>query len=159
MNLLLERYCYGYPLPYRRPTEGRFFVGEHLLWSLEDPWADNKPFDSCVPDGVYDLVPHDSPKHPDTWALVNPELDIYHLPHDIPLEKRGKGRFGILIHAGNFEADVEGCIAPGKSPALVNDRFMVAHSKTAMELIRRVLGVGTRHTLTIRAFRGAHLFE
>lgn len=155
MNLILERYCYGYALPIRRPTEGRLFVGDHLLWTVEDPWNDNKPFDSCVPDGVYDLVPHHSPKHPDTWALVNPDLDIYRLPDDRP---NGKGRFAILIHAGNWETDVEGCIAPGMSPALHGDRPMVVRSQTAMALLRKELGEGS-HTLQIRAFRGAHLFE
>ena len=82
MNLVLERYSYGYVKPYRRPTEGRLFIGDHTLFTLEDPWNNNRPFDSCIPDGVYDLVPHSTAKHPDTWALVNPSLNIYHLPDD-----------------------------------------------------------------------------
>lgn len=154
MHLVLERYCYGHTLPFRLPTLGRLKVGGDTFFTCEDPWNNNKPFDSCVPDGVYDLVPHDSPKHPDTWALVNHDLDIYHLPADMP----GKGRFAILIHPGNYETDVEGCIAPGKSPALVDGRHMVTNSKTAMEALRRILGVGTKHTLLIRGVH-ANTFE
>ena len=37
---------------------------------LEPPWIDNGPFVSCVPEGKYVLVPHNTEKYPDTWALV-----------------------------------------------------------------------------------------
>lgn len=158
MNLVLERYCYGHVLPFRLPTLGRLQVGEHLLFSLEDPWNGNRPFDSCVPDGLYDLVPHHTAKHPDTWALVNPELGVYRQPSQIPEAERGKARFACLIHAGNYESDVEGCIAPGMGVALADGRLMVTRSQTAMALIRKTLGPGP-HTLLIRSFRGAHGYE
>lgn len=33
---------------------------------------------SCVPQGDYRLERHNSEAHPNTWALVNPELDVIH---------------------------------------------------------------------------------
>jgi len=53
---------------------------------------------------------------------------------------------------------VEGCIAPGLGVAMAGSRFMVTDSRAAMNVIRDFLGRG-QHTLEIRAFKGAHLYE
>lgn len=154
MNIVLERFCYGAD---GLPTLGRLTLGTHRLFSLEQPWRNNKPFASCVPDGLYRLVPHSSEKHPDTWALVNPDLDIYHLPSDIPEAKQGKARFACLIHVGNYQEDVEGCIAPGVAFSMAGGRPMVTRSTEAMDTIRRYLGPG-EHSLLILP-TSANLFE
>jgi len=54
---------------------GSFYVdGEFICYSLERPWVDNKPFVSCIPKGVYTLVPHEYKGKLNTFALVNEEL-------------------------------------------------------------------------------------
>lgn len=67
-----------------------------LCCTLEKPWLNNQPSVSSIPAGTYQVGPHDSPSHPDTFEIQN-----------VP------GRSGILIHAGNTPSDSQGCILVG----------------------------------------------
>lgn len=136
-------------------TEGTMKVGDLTIFTLEDRWNDNTPFASCIPGGVYDLVPFHSDHHPECWAMVNPELDIYLQPRDIPAHKKGVGRFACLVHAGNWETDVEGCIAVGlrrgltKNPKSTRMEPSVHDSQKTMTKLRVLLGRES-HVLEIR---------
>jgi hypothetical protein len=98
---------------------GTFQAGALQFQSLELPWIPDpigkggKHGVSCVPPGLYQLVRHDSPKHPRSFAMVNPALDVYHLPDDVPPEKRAFARTTVLLHAANWPAELEGCCALG----------------------------------------------
>ena len=83
------------------------FLAAHGLESLavmEPPWRDNRRTRSCIPVGVYEVVPHVSPR----WKRC---LLVTQVP----------GRSHILFHAGNVGGDVElgwhthtaGCLLPG----------------------------------------------
>ena len=71
---------------------------------MEPPWRDNRRNRSCIPAGVYDVVPHVSPRHRRCLLVTQ-----------VP------GRSHILFHAGNVGGDVErgwhthtaGCLLPG----------------------------------------------
>jgi len=129
----------GYLIRYESTSDGCFGVmtfGHLILQTVEQPWLNNEPFHSCIPAGTYTLEPHNSPKHPNVWALVNLNLGISHEP-------REGYRDDCLIHVGNFVHDVEGCIAVG----LHRSGDMVTNSKDAIELLRSVLV--SRNTLTI----------
>ena len=150
MNLLLVRSSLG-PIA----SEGTLSAGSLKLFTLEDRWNDNKPFASCIPAGEYQLLPFDSAKHPACWVMLNPALNIYRQPGDIPPGKKGEARFACLIHAGNWETDVEGCIAVGlrrgltRNPKANRMEPSVHDSQKAMTALREVLGRNA-HTLTIR---------
>jgi hypothetical protein len=80
------------------------------LFTLEDAWRDNRSGVSCVPAGHYKLERHESEKYGKTWAMVNPDLGVYHWP-----QPEGKGRFACLcVHSGNWDDDVEGCVIVGE---------------------------------------------
>ena len=64
--------------------------------TLERPWKDNAKGLSCIPEGRYIVKRDVTPKHGLTWHVL-----------DVP------GRDMILIHTGNTEVDVEGCILLG----------------------------------------------
>ena len=99
-----------------------------------------KNFESCVPDGTYELIPFSSEKHPDSYALLNMALDVSILQSAEP------GRWAILIHSGNYVKDVVGCIAPG----LTADESHVWNSRKAMDRIRDLVASDEEHTITIK---------
>lgn len=93
-------------------TMGVLHAGNLTLQTIEQPWDDNRPDHSCVPDGIYRLIPYFSPRHQQwTWCLHNPSLSVYATPD---LMAAGKtGRSCCEIHPANVAAQLEGCIAPG----------------------------------------------
>ena len=131
-TLHLERYCYS-----DTATEGHLWLdNENFLCTLERPWIagmpGGMPFESCVPDGTYDLLPHVRPDGTKVLALRNPDLHVYYTK-----EERGErsGRYLILLHAANYVEEVAGCIAPGLSRTIAGNRVMVRSSREAMRKI------------------------
>ena len=65
--------------------------------TLEEEWKENARGISCIPAGSYLCQKVTTPKHGETYQVL-----------DVP------GRSSILIHSGNTEEDTEGCILVGK---------------------------------------------
>lgn len=103
---------------------------------------------SCVPKGTYSLERHSSEMHPDTWALVNSDLDVIHYED----RNRPLARALVLIHPANYARELRGCIAPGQRRTIDENGFhMVTSSRLAMLDVRRfVLPYPGEHTLEIR---------
>lgn len=112
---------------------GSFYIdGEFQCFSLELPWRDNKRGISCVPVGVYDLVPHMYKGKLKTVALVNKELGVLHFNDETAT------RSTILIHPGNWPSEIDGCILAGEV-AKVNSVFSSRDAVTALiEKIQRL---------------------
>lgn len=157
MNLLLVRHAY---LP--SVTLGRLSCGSLTLATLEEPWIAN-PFgpggqrrrdgvtaESCVPDGAYELRPHNTPKHPNAWAIVNTALGVWHqsVPPGLPY-----GRSAILIHSGNTTRDIEGCVLVGMRHGRIDANDAVLESRAALEQLRGKLGTSA-HSIVIRPTAG-----
>jgi len=78
--------------------------GLEPLHVMEPPWRDNRRCISCIPPGVYRVVPYRSPRFRDCLHVL-----------DVP------GRSHILIHRGNVGGDrakglhthTLGCLLPG----------------------------------------------
>lgn len=79
------------------------------LKCIELPWLNNAVRKSCIPEGVYDVIKHSSPKYGVCFWVLNVS-----------------GRSEILIHVGNYVekngkiGDTLGCILPGLSFADIN---------------------------------------
>lgn len=156
MKLTLVRHAY---LP--GVTLGRLYAGSLVLATLEEPWIRNPlgpggqpreglKHESCVEDGSYELEPHHSLKHPNTWALVNPTLGIWHyaVPPDLPY-----GRAAILLHTGNTVRDIEGCLLVGMRHGRINGTDAVLDSRNAFAQLQALLGTSP-HSLHIRPITG-----
>ena len=85
-----------------------------IFYTIERPWLNNKPFESCIPVGEYSLKWKESPKFGMCYEVENVD-----------------GRTHILIHAANFPTDVVGCI--GLGTGLMGDRIAVSSSRDAMK--------------------------
>lgn len=120
----LTRFAYG-----PHATLGRLVVEGHTFFTVERPWLGNRPFESCIPQGVYAVEAYSSPKYPDVWEL-----------QEVP------GRSKILIHAGNWASDVQGCIAVGMG---LRD-WGVSSSRVAMAKLQELLP--ERFTLNVTQF-------
>jgi hypothetical protein len=106
------------------------------LYTLENEWRDNQQGISCIPAGTYMCVGHgwaadSTVKKPKTWELVG-----------IP------GRSAILIHAGNYTKDTQGCILAGMGMQVTQLMSMVADSNAAINLMRKEIG-NASFTITI----------
>ena len=125
-------------------TLGRLVAEGVDVVVMEPPWRDNRPCRSCIPPGVYRVVPHVSPRYGRCQLVTGTP-----------------GRSHILLHAGNVGGDVErgyrthtlGCLLPGtRAGRLVVDgrpQRAVLASRTAT---RRLLewAHGRPWTLEIR---------
>ncbi len=115
--------------------------GNAMLKTVERAWKNNQSGISCVPEGEYDLVPHNSPKFGKCYALEAPTLGVtIYGPSQ---------RSHILVHAANKPSQLEGCIAPGVDFGVVGDEWAVINSKTAFEYFMNHLG-GERAKLIIK---------
>lgn len=93
-----------------------YFNGKLLGVTCEQPWNNNKKRVSCIPEGKYKLVTHNSAKYGQVVAFVNPELHVFHNEYDMPQEMRDNegGRSVCLIHAANWPRELQGCVAVGE---------------------------------------------
>lgn len=137
-------------------TLGILTIGTRKLHTIERAWIPNpdggksgKRFESCVSDGTYKLETHRSEKYPLAWALVNPELDVYHYPQDVPPTKQQQARQTILIHPANYWHDLLGCIGPGRSRVKMNGEWMVQSSRDAINILKTMIGATLDVTITI----------
>ena len=111
MNFTLTRFKYG-----ANETVGRLVNDTQglIFWTIENPWLDNTPNISCIPEGLYYLERYDSPSHGDgTWQFIN-----------VP------NRTFCQIHVANYASDVSGCIGLGSQ--VMSGMGGVSNSRDAM---------------------------
>ncbi|MDO6775805.1 DUF5675 family protein [Shewanella sp. 3_MG-2023] len=109
-------------------TLGKLSIdGESKSWFVLEPGGPDSTIegsDKRISTGTYKISPYSSPKY----------LNVYELKN-IP------GRTKILIHAGNYHENTEGCIMPGLSWGLVNQKghYYVSSSRIATnEIFKKI---------------------
>lgn len=131
-------------------TEGFCSWPGGVVCTMERPWIQGgspggKPYESCVPAGVYQLRFHmrrKGRKRVKVVALVNEDLGVYYLEDDMIAAGPQVGRFLILIHIANWVKDIVGCIAPGRWKSDSAKGRMVSSSGAAMKMIMDYIGDG-----------------
>lgn len=132
-------------------SDGTKFVLVEQSWKKNPNGAiGGLPFHSCVPDGVYQLLPWVSPTKGAVYLIYNPKLGVHKLPehHD-----KDEERDLCLWHIGNYVQDVKGCGAIGLDRAEAWHGVM--RSRKAMALLIKKLGRETTHILSIESILGA----
>lgn len=140
-------------------TQGRMVFGDWWCWTIEQPWVrwsfpGGKPFASCIPDGVYDMVPFLRPSGEKSFVLINERLGVYFHKAD---RVDGNGRYLCSVHKANYADDVEGCIGPGRRRLIhkLRARLMVTDSEDTMRELIDAIGWVDGHTLRIECATGA----
>lgn len=101
----------------------------------------------CLPAGTYRLRQHQRPNGEQCYALVSPQLGIFHQPYDIPPSRQRTARYLALVHAGDYWWDAN-AIALGKGRVLDTIRgaanlvrtWKMAETKSAMNELRTLIG-------------------
>jgi hypothetical protein len=143
-HLTLTRFNYG---PEGTFSKLLFPTGEQFF-TVEKPWRSNTAFFSCIPDGLYYLGKRDSPvvsrttggEFTEGWEVL-----------DVP------GREYIMIHPGNWPADLQGCIAPGTDYRITRNKQgihipSVMNSRVAFREIMELMDRYNDWVLDIRPF-------
>jgi len=127
-------------------TPGTLTIGDHSWPTLELPYRGNKPFESCVPPGEYQLVPYDSGKYGDVYVAVNHHLNVYHSMNDP--DRPPTGRYKCLyFHRGNSAHNFEGCGGVGKEwlPA----KEMITRTDATCKLVNNLIRLEGSLTMVI----------
>jgi len=116
-------------------TFGRLHLPDgHIIYTVERPWLRNERGISCIPEGDYTCRP--SRYHRGGYDAIE--------VMDVPDRSR------ILIHIGNWPADVQGCIAVGERIECIDGKLGVTNSKaTFHRLLMPQLG-HAEFTLAVR---------
>ncbi len=126
-------------------TISKIIIDDKTFYGLEQPWRNNAANQSCIPTGVYCLVPHSSDRFGDTWAFVGGQVSQY--------KNEATERFACIIHVGNYVSDVKGCVALGTDWTRTPEgNLMVTNSKVAMEQLRGILQRDEWYEAYITAF-------
>lgn len=144
-NVILERFAYA-----PDGTFGRLKMPNgKVFFTVERPWLGNKPFESCIPDGIYMLERRRSPVVERTRGGDYLEgWEVTHVP----------GRTFIMIHPGNWPRNFEGCIGVGTQYMVIKDPYDgqwksgVASSRKAFAQVMGALDGRETWRLEIRPF-------
>ena len=96
------------------------FNNKIVCHTYERPWLNNSPNVSCIPVGEYAFNVVNSFRYGRCFSI-----------NDVP------NRSAILIHVGSSELDTKGCILPGLSVDIENNK--VLRSRLAMDKLRGIL--------------------
>ena len=160
MIIRLKRFSYA-----PTETEGVLILDDGTTFNtIEQPWMPNpngalggKPFHSCVPDGMYRLMPHESKSKGAVFIFWNEKLGVYKFPQD---HMKDYGRDVCYLHKANWAFQLEGCVAPGLARRCMAPRSAavaqnaVTSSGAAMTRLLQELGNG-QHILSIESALGA----
>jgi len=116
-------------------TVGNLYADDELIvCTMERPWLNNKPNVSCIPAGVYNITPVNSPRFGLTYQVENVI-----------------GRTHILFHKGNTINDSLGCIMPVSRYGIIGDKWAGLSSGTAYKKLMAFLDGGD-YELTIKRY-------
>ncbi|PKH06403.1 DUF5675 family protein [Moritella sp. Urea-trap-13] len=101
--------------------------GSKVCCFVERPMLNNKASESCIVEGTYNAMPHQSPKFGACYALEAPALGV---------TRNGPSlRTHILIHKANSPQDLLGCLAPGVAFGFVHNEWAVLNSTAAFNAL------------------------
>lgn len=144
--LTLERYGYSE----RMGTFGRVLGLPFDVYTCEQTWRGNRPFESCVPEGIYQLMPVTSPRWGRTYALVNPDIRVFASQADC--EQDGD-RWACLLHAANTASELQGCIAPGEREGGLGSDWAVMRSGATLTRLLDYIRQNNIRELHITSYR------
>lgn len=106
--------------------------GKVVCVTVECPWRNNLPNESCIPEGSYQLFAHTSPSKGNCLALEADSLGVTLAGPSL--------RTACLIHVANRASELQGCIAPGSEFGVVHGEWAVLSSRKTLETLLTLIG-------------------
>lgn len=116
-------------------SEWIFPSGEEIV-GLENPWLDNKQFDSCIPEGIYAVKLRESQI---VQRTTKGEFTQGYELVDVD------GRTGIIIHIGNYVEDTDGCPLTGTT---IGEKNGVPCVWSSSDAFRKFMGLMAEEDIT-----------
>jgi len=129
-------------------TAGVIPFEDQVIYTVERPWIQDdteehragKPFESCIPEGIYELLRFDRSNGDRVWSISNPDLGVFVAKDQMLYDT---DRYACLVHAANRADQVVGCVAPGLGALHRSGGYSVMHSREAMEALESCLAYVT----------------
>lgn len=115
--------------------------GNYFCHTVERAWDNNKSMISCIPEGIYNLTPHVSPKYGECFIVSNKDIGVAKY-------KTSSMRWGILLHPANWPYQLNGCIAPVKQLMVIGGKYGGNNSRATTKDLFEELGF-EKHELEI----------
>lgn len=129
-------------------TIGALEINGKKFPTLENPARPGDKHDTCLPPGMYKLVPKQRASGEKAFAIVNPMEGVWETPTEVPRHAVTDARSAVFIAAGVTVDDLIGShIAPGKLRLRRGFGWFMEGSREAMNEIRTL--IGTRFDLTL----------
>lgn len=132
-------------------TFGRLTVDSFSCYTVECPWEDNKPFVSCLPEGVYELVNFWSVKWRNTYCLINHDMGVY--GSQSSRHHENAKRWACLFHPANYAAQLQGCVAPGNKFGVVDGHWSVTNSRYTFDKLLSAINGSSERQLEVKTYR------
>lgn len=104
-----------------RQTLGTLLVGSRTIFTIEPPWVQNQPFQSCIPEGDYWF------EHVNIGTEEDPKMRVR--LHDVP------GRCFINMEVANYATQLHGCIGAGLGVSMASQLGQVTDSQKAYNFL------------------------
>lgn len=103
---------------------GSMAIDGIVIFTVERPWLDNRPYVSCIPNGRYLCRPR---------RFYRGGYEAIEI-RDVP------GRSYILFHRANLPEQLAGCIAPASRLGCLHDKWAGLESGAAFQLLMESYG-------------------
>lgn len=119
---------------YEWGTPGVLIDSNLLLTTLERRWLDNRPNESCIPNGEHLCKRTISPKFGETFEVT-----------------RVPNRTDILFHRGNLFGNSLGCILVGAGYGKINNQWGITDSGAGFTTLYKYLAGESEFKLIIKS--------
>lgn len=118
-------------------TAGIMSFASENIYTVERPWICDDPeetrgglpFESCIPEGLYEIRFFQRNNGDVVWSLENDRLGVFVRKEDRLYDT---DRYACLIHSANRADQVVGCVAPGLGALNRSGGYKVSYSREAM---------------------------
>lgn len=122
--------------PQSEGTPGTIELDDTTFYTLEQIWNQNIPFVSCIPVGLYELIPWDSKRYGPCYAAVNEKLNVFFSSASPNRPETGRYKC-LFFHRGNYVRNFKGCSGVGEKYNPAHD--MITNTTQTCRIVNNLI--------------------